>query len=80
MLGNVNVCLHTWPGNAGMNYEMGGTILRKTVEGKILRPMGNNGCTGVARIFVWGGGLGRRHPALHQSCKRLKLSRVAGDL
>ena len=56
MLGNVNVCLHTWPGNAGMNYEMGGTILRKTVEGKILRPMGNNGCTGVARIFVWGGG------------------------
>ena len=25
-------CLHTWPGNTGMNYEMGGTILSKTVK------------------------------------------------
>ena len=25
-------CLHTWPGNIGMNYEMGGTILSKTVK------------------------------------------------
>ena len=25
-------CLHTGSGNAGMNYEMGGTILSKTVE------------------------------------------------
>ena len=29
-------CMHTWPGNAGMNYEMGGTILRKTVKEKYL--------------------------------------------
>ena len=27
-------CLHTWPGNTGMNYEMGGTI--KTVKEKDL--------------------------------------------
>ena len=26
-------CLHTGPGNTGMNYEMGGTILSKTVNG-----------------------------------------------
>ena len=25
-------CLHTGPGNTGMNYEMGGTILCKTVK------------------------------------------------
>ena len=25
-------CLHKWPGNTGMNYEMGGTILSKTVK------------------------------------------------
>ena len=36
-------------------------------------------CTGVARISVWGAP-GRRHPALHQSCTRLKQSREAGDL
>ena len=29
-------CLHTWPGNTGMNYEMGGTILSKTVKEKYL--------------------------------------------
>ena len=29
-------CLHTWPGNTGMNYEMGGTILGKTVKEKDL--------------------------------------------
>ena len=29
-------CLHTWPGNTGMNYEMGGTILSKTVKDKDL--------------------------------------------
>ena len=29
-------CLHTGPGNAGMNYEMGGTILCKTVKEKDL--------------------------------------------
>ena len=29
-------CLHTGPGNTGMNYEMGGTILSKTVEEKDL--------------------------------------------
>ena len=29
-------CLHTGPGNTGMNYEMGGTILSKTVEEKYL--------------------------------------------
>ena len=29
-------CLHTGPGNTGMNYEMGGTILSKTVKGKDL--------------------------------------------
>ena len=27
-------CLHTGPGNTGMNYEMGGTILSKTVKKK----------------------------------------------
>ncbi len=25
-------CLHTEPGNSGMNYEMGGTIQSKTVK------------------------------------------------
>ena len=29
-------CLHTEPGNTGMNYEMGGNILSKTVEEKDL--------------------------------------------
>ena len=29
-------CLHTGPGNTGMNYEMGGTILSKTVKEKVL--------------------------------------------
>ena len=28
------ICLHTGPGNTGMNYEMGGTILSKTVKEK----------------------------------------------
>ena len=27
-------CLHTGPGNTGMNYEMGGNILSKTVKDK----------------------------------------------
>ncbi len=29
-------CLHTRPGNTGMNYEIGGTILSKTVKEKDL--------------------------------------------
>ena len=29
-------CIHTSPGNVGMNYEMGGTILNKTVKEKNL--------------------------------------------
>ena len=29
-------CQHTWPGNTGMNYEMGGTILSKIVKEKDL--------------------------------------------
>ena len=29
-------CLHTGPGNTGMNDEMGGTILSKTVKEKEL--------------------------------------------
>ena len=29
-------CLHTGPGNTSMNYEMGGTILSKTVKEKDL--------------------------------------------
>ena len=29
-------CLHTGPGNTGMNYEMRGTILSKTVKEKYL--------------------------------------------
>ena len=29
-------CLHTGPGNIGMNYEMWGTILSKTVQEKDL--------------------------------------------
>ena len=32
-------CLHTGPGNTGMNYEMGGTILSKTVKEKDLAYM-----------------------------------------
>ncbi len=27
-------CLHTWSGNTGTNYEMGGTILSKTMQEK----------------------------------------------
>ena len=30
-------CLHTGPGHTGMNYEMGGNILTKTVKKKYLR-------------------------------------------
>ena len=30
-------CLHTGPGNTSMNYEMGGTILSKTVKEKDLK-------------------------------------------
>ena len=29
-------CLHTGPGNTGMNYGIGGTILSKTVKEKVL--------------------------------------------
>ena len=29
-------CLHTGPGNTGMNYGMGGTILNKTAKEKYL--------------------------------------------
>ncbi len=29
-------CLYTGPGNTGMNYEMGGTVLSKTVKEKDL--------------------------------------------
>ena len=29
-------CLHTGPGNTDMNYEMGGTILRKTVKENVV--------------------------------------------
>ena len=38
MLFNVgkSKCLHTGPGNTVMNYEMGGTILSKTVKEKDL--------------------------------------------
>ena len=35
-------CLHTGPGNTGMNYDMGGTILSKTVKEKYLGV--NNEC------------------------------------
>ncbi len=35
-------CLHTGPGNTGMNYEIGETILSKTVKEKYFR--GNNEC------------------------------------
>ena len=44
MLFNFGKCkyLHTWSRNTGMNYEMGGTILSKTAQGKILG--GNNEC------------------------------------
>ena len=36
MLFNFGKCLHIGPGNASMNYEMGGTILSKTVKEKDL--------------------------------------------
>ena len=39
-------CLHTGPGNTGMNYEMGGTILSKTVKEKDL------GVTMIANMKV----------------------------
>ena len=29
------ICLHVGPGNTGVNYEMGGTILSKTVKENI---------------------------------------------
>ena len=29
-------CLHTGPGNTGMNYDMGGSILSKSVKEKVL--------------------------------------------
>ena len=36
-------CRHTWPGNTGMNYGMGGTTLSKNVKEKYLRvPMNAN--------------------------------------
>ena len=34
MVGNINV--HTGPGNTGMNHEMRGTIVSKTVKEKYL--------------------------------------------
>ena len=34
-------CLHTGPGDTGMNYEMGGTILSKPVKHESLRAMQN---------------------------------------
>ena len=33
-------CLHAWPGNTGVNYEMGETILSKTVKEKDLEGLG----------------------------------------
>ena len=36
MLFNFGKCLHAGPGNTGMNYEMGGTILSITVKEKDL--------------------------------------------
>ena len=30
-------CIHTGPGNTGMNYAIGGTILSKTVKEKYLQ-------------------------------------------
>ena len=44
MLFNVGKCkcLHTGPGNTGMNYEMGGTILSKTGKEKDFK--GYNEC------------------------------------
>ena len=35
-------CLNTGPGNTGMNYEMGGTILSKTVKEKDLGALSMN--------------------------------------
>ena len=35
------ICLHTGPGNNGMDYEMGGTILSKNMKEK---DRGNNEC------------------------------------
>ena len=39
-------CLHAGPGNTGMNCEMGGTILSKTVKEKDL------GVVGVALVIM----------------------------
>ena len=39
-------CLHTGPGNIGMDYEMGGTILSKTVKEK------DSGVTMTANVKV----------------------------
>ena len=45
MLFNFGKCkfLHTGPGNTGMNYEMGGTILSKTAKEKDLGVSMNQG-------------------------------------
>ena len=40
---NFGKCLYTGSGNTGVNYEMGGTILSKTVKGKDLI-RGNKEC------------------------------------
>ena len=56
-----------------------------TVRGKAYYMKGKDdletGCSSHRRSqdFCWEGAPGRRHPTLHQSCTRLKLSRAAGD-
>ena len=45
-------CLHLGPGNTGMNYEMGGTILSKTVKEKGVTMNANMKVSEQCRIAV----------------------------
>ena len=47
-------CLHTGPGNTGMNHEMGGTILSTTVMEKDLGVTMNANMEGVEIGWILG--------------------------
>ena len=51
------------------------TYVRTYVRTYVCMHARMHGRTSVARIFVWGGLPGRRHPPLHQSCTRLNFCR-----
>ena len=58
-------------------------LSRRTMARNVIRVLLKHtgiGLTGVVRILVWGRPPGRRYPAMHQLCTRLKMSRAAGGL